>query len=104
MPPSAPEIALPLRHAIATCRILFGCTSEQIERKTGVKADSLAKLLRRAIECVGCDDFYEVLACIGNIDRSGRSTCVVDGMELSAKIRIAMLVHNDLQPHIAVLD
>lgn len=41
MPPSAPEIALPLRHAITTCRILFGCTFEQIERKTDVKADSL---------------------------------------------------------------
>ena len=50
MPPSAPEIALLLQHAMATCRILFGCTFQEIERKTGVKADSLARLMRRAID------------------------------------------------------
>ncbi len=27
------ETLLPLRHAIVTCRILFGCTFDEIERK-----------------------------------------------------------------------
>lgn len=41
---------------------------------------------------------------MSSIDQSERPTRVVDGTELSAKIRNAMLVHNDLQPHLAVLD
>lgn len=41
---------------------------------------------------------------MSSINRSGRPTRVVDDMELPAKIRNAMLIHNDLQPHVAVLD
>lgn len=104
MPTSAPEIALPLRHAVATCQILFGGTFEEIERKIGLKAGSSARLMRRAIDRAGCNDFHEVLACMNSIDRSGRPTRVVYGTELSAKIQNAMLIDNDLQSHVAVLD
>ena len=104
MPTNASEIALPLRHPVATCRILFSCTFDEIERKTGAKANSAGKLMKRAIERAGYDDFHKVLACMSTIDRPGRSTRVINSTELLANIRKAMLVHNDLQPHVAVLD
>ena len=96
MPTNASEIALSLHHAVATCRILFGCTFDEIERKTGVKANSAVKLMKRAIKRAGCNDFYGVLACITTINRPRQPTRVVDGLELSKNIRKAMLVHNDL--------
>lgn len=104
MPLHGAEIALPLRHAVVTCRILFQCTFDEIERKTGVKANTARKMMQRAIARADCEDFHEVLACVGDADRPGRDTRVIDGTELSAKIRKAMLDHHDLQPHIAVLD
>ena len=104
MPINASEIALPLRHMVATCRILFGCTFNEIERKTGIKANSAGKLIKRAIERARCDDFHEMLAYMSTIDRPGQPTRVINGTELSGNIHKAMLVHNDLQPHIAVLD
>lgn len=76
MPTNASETALPLRHAVATCRILFGCKFDEIERKTGVKANGAAKLMKRAIERAGCNDFHEVLACMSTIDRPRRPTRV----------------------------
>lgn len=104
MPTHGAETPLPLRHAIVTCRILFGCTFDEIERKTGVQSRTASKIMLRAIERAGCEDFHEVLACVGDMERSGRITRVVDGSELSATIRTAMMVHNNLQPTVAVLD
>lgn len=52
----------------------------------------------------GCEDFHEVLACIGEMERSGMITQVVDDSGLSAKIRATIMVHNDLQVAAAILD
>lgn len=43
------EVAYELR-AVVTCRILFKCTFEQIEQKTGVKRDTARKFMKRTIE------------------------------------------------------
>lgn len=104
MPTHGAETSLPLRHAIVTCRILFGCTFDEIERKTGVQSRTASKIMLKAVERAGCEDSHEVLACVGDMERSGRISRVVDGSDLSAKIRSAMMVHNDLQPAVAVLD
>lgn len=45
-----------------------------------------------------------MLACISNRDKSGQLSRMVNGTELSVNIHKAMLVHNDLQTHVAVLD
>lgn len=45
-----------------------------------------------------------MLACINTINRPRQSTRVMNDTKLSANIRKAMLVHNNLQPHVAVLD
>lgn len=56
------EVAYELRCAVVTCRILFQCTFEEIEKKTGVKKDTTRKF---TIERAGCEDFNEILACVG---------------------------------------
>ena len=104
MPTNASKITLPLCHALATCQILFGYTFDEIEQKTSVKANSARKLMKCAIELAECNDFHKVLVCMSTIDRPERPTRVVDCTELSGNICKAMLVHNDLQPHVAVLD
>ncbi|MCJ1423238.1 hypothetical protein MMC29_001120 [Sticta canariensis] len=78
MPPHGPEVPLPLRHAIATCRLLFNCTYDEIERKTGVPASTAGAIMRRAIHRAGCEDFREVLVCIDNMERPGRPSTRVD--------------------------
>lgn len=82
MPSHGREIPIELRAAIATCRILYREKFEEIERKTGVNA---AEIMRRGIGRAGSEDFYEVLACLGDLNRPGRDTRVVDGTQLSAR-------------------
>lgn len=96
MPTNASEIALPLRHAMATCRILLSCTFDKIKQKAGVKANNARKLMKRTVEQAGCNNFYKVLAYMSNINRPGQSTRVMDGTKLLANIHKAILVNNDL--------
>jgi hypothetical protein len=104
MPPRGSEVALPLRHAIVTCRLLFNCAFDAIERKTGVQSKTAQVMMRRAIERAGNEDFHDVLACVGAIEGRGALPRVPDGTELSADIRNAMLKHPHTQPFKAVLD
>lgn len=101
MPSHDRESSLELRVAVATCRILY---REKYERKTGVNAGTAAEIMRRAIGRAGNEDFYEVLACLGDLNRPGRETRVVDGTQLSATIRNAILDNPTLKPKEAVLD
>ena len=50
MPTNTSEIVLPLCHEVAICQILFGCTFDEIERKTGIKANSTGKPIKHVIE------------------------------------------------------
>lgn len=93
-----------LRCAIITCRILYGATYDDIERKTGVARDTARKIATRAIERAGCENIHEVLACVGDLDRSGRIPRVADVTELSKTIRNAILENPELKPHEAVID
>ena len=65
------KIAIPLRHVVATCPIWFGGKFDEIERKTGIKANNTGKLMKRKIEQAGCDNFHKMLACMSTIDRPG---------------------------------
>ena len=60
--------------------------------------------MRRAIDRAASEDFYEVLACLGGLDRPGRETLVVDGTQLSTMIRNAILDNPRPKPKEAVLD
>lgn len=60
--------------------------------------------MKRTIERAGCEDFNEVLACMGDLERLGRIPRVADGTELSSHIRDAILRNPDLNPQIAVVD
>lgn len=104
MPPSAPEIVLRLRHTVATYRILFRCIFEEIEQKTGVKANSLARLMQYVVDQAGCNNFHKVLAYISRINWLRQLTQVMDSTELSAKIQNAVFIYNNLQPYTAILD
>ena len=98
------EIAYELRCAIITCRIHYGATYDDIERKTGVARDTARKIATREIERAGCEDIHEVLACVGDLDRSGRIPRVADGTELSKTIRNTILDNPKLKQHEAVID
>ena len=63
------EVALELRWAIVTRRILYEATYDEIAQKTGVARDTARKISTRAIERAGCEDIREVLACVGDLDR-----------------------------------
>lgn len=45
------------------------------------------EIMRRAIGRAGSEDFYDVLACLGDLNKSGRDTRVVDCTQLSTTIR-----------------
>ena len=93
MPLHGPEVALEVRVAIATCRLLYHETFESIERKTGVKATTAAHLMRRAIDRAGNEDFNDVMACLGNNDRPGAPARIEDQSDLSKSVRQAILKH-----------
>ena len=92
------EVAYALRCAIVTSRLLFHCTFEEIERKIGVNARTAAKIMQKAIFRAGNEDFNEVLICVGDVNRTGRSVRVSEGSQMSADVREAMLKHNTLKP------
>ena len=98
------DVAYELRCAIVTCRIIFGCTYFEIEQKIGVVRGTAQTLMKRAIKRAGCEDFHEILGCVGVMERSGRVPRVADGTDLSAKIRTAILQNPDVRPQQAVLD
>lgn len=102
MPNQGAEVSLALRHAIVTCRVLSDSTFDEIERKTGIQSPTASKIMLRATERAGCNDFQEVLACVSDMERSGRMPRVVNGIELSSKICNATVVHNDLTPKVEV--
>lgn len=104
MPTRGREVALPLRHAIVTCRLLFGCTFDAIERKTDVQSMTATKIMREPEKRAGNSDFHEVLACVGAIEGRGPLPRVPDDTQLSANIRNAMLKHPHTKPFQAVVD
>ena len=63
------DTSIQLRVAVATCRLLFSLDFEAIECKTGVKADTAAKIILRAIDRAGNEDFNDVLAWVGMVYR-----------------------------------
>ena len=87
MPLHGPEVALEVRVAIATCRLLYHKTFESIERKTGVKATTVAYLMRRAIDRAGNKDFNDIIACLGNNDRPRAPARIEDQSDLSKSVR-----------------
>lgn len=101
MPSHGREIPIDLRAAVPTCCILYREKFEEIEGKTGVNA---AEIMRRGIGRAGSEDFYEVLACLGDLNRPGRDTRVVDGTHISASIRNAILDNPTSKPKEAVLE
>ena len=76
------KVAYELRCANVICQILYGAIFDEIERKTGLGLNIARKIATRAIERAGCEDRHEVLACVGDLDRSGPMPRVADVIEL----------------------
>ena len=102
MPAHGSEVPLPLRHAIVTCRLLYRSSFIEIERKVGVLANTAERIVKRAIWRVGNDDFYEVLACVGDAEGRGLLSRIPDGTQLSMDVRNSMLKHARMSPEKAV--
>lgn len=83
MPTHHGEVSLQLRVAIATCRLLYHDSYPEIERKLGVSAGTSSRIVNRAIERAGNENFMDILACLGDADRSGRPKKVSNGSEES---------------------
>lgn len=45
MPFQGPEVSLALRYVIATCRLMYNATYDDIERKTGVPASTAEDIM-----------------------------------------------------------
>ena len=88
---------------VATCRLLYGSTFEQIEQKTGVHEKTAQRLMQRAIQRAGNEDFNDILACLGDADRSGRPVRIAEGSLASRLARQAMLKHPADSPLEAVI-
>ena len=93
MAPHGNEISLQLRVAVATCRLLYLEVFQEIERKTGVKAGTAAFIMRRAIDRAESEDFNDVLACLGDSNRTGAPVRIEDQSDLSKQVRQAVLKH-----------
>ena len=104
MPTHGSETSYELRCAVITCRVLYESSFAEIERKTGVAQRTAEKLYQRAKFRAGCEDFNELLACVGDVERSGRPRRVPEGSKLSKDCREAMLKHSNLKPYTAVMD
>lgn len=70
----------------------------------GVPERTAQKIYQRAKDRAGCEDFNEILACAGDIERPGRLQRVPNSTVLSRDIRQAILKHSNLPPTTAVLD
>ena len=75
-----------------------------IEKKTGAKKDIARRFIKRTVERACCEDFNEILACIGDLDRLWKLPRIADGTALLSNIRNAILNNPDLRPRIAVVD
>lgn len=96
MPPHGNETSLQLRVVIATLRIFQGKDFWEIEQQTGVLANTAEKIIRRAVDRAGSNDFHDILACLGDADRSGPSPRIPDQSDLSKQIRQTILKHPEL--------
>lgn len=93
-----------LRHAIVILRLIEKRSFKKIEAKIEVKKNIVARIMLRTIARVENENFNDVLTCVDNIDRLGRSERVSNNTQLSSNIRNAILKHSHLKSHVAVLD
>ena len=97
------HISLELRCVVATYRLLYGSTFEQIEQKTGVHEKTAQRLMQRAIQRIGNEDFNDILACLGDANKSKRPVRIVEGSLASRLARQAILKHPTNSPLEAVI-
>jgi hypothetical protein len=75
-----PEIPLELRIAIVVMRVFYNETFDEIERKTGIKANTASVIFTRSKARA---QSKEIAACVQDLDRPGRPPRVEDGDFLS---------------------
>ena len=98
MPRRGPEISYELRCCIVCLHCLLPPpqnTFVRIGPMLGVNSDTCKRIWQSARRRAGCDDFKEVLAYVGRLDRSGRPPRVVDGTQKSAEMRSLIINLND---------
>lgn len=98
------EVSLSLRHAIVTCRLLFDCTFDVIERKIDVQSMTTTKIMRETQKRVGNNDFQDVLACVENAKDREPLSRVSNDTQLFANIRNVMLKHSHAQSIKTIID
>lgn len=93
MPSHDSECSYALRVVIATCKLLYFEDYKVIERKTSVKANIAAYIMRRAIDRAGNEDFNDILVCLDNANRPKAPIRIEDQSDLSRQVRQAILKH-----------
>ncbi|KAI4284192.1 MAG: hypothetical protein L6R38_001608 [Xanthoria sp. 2 TBL-2021] len=100
--PNYGEVSLELRCVIVACRLLNSSTYTENKKKTGVLANSAQVIISRATERARNQDLYDILACVGDTNRSGRPQRITEGSQTSKDIRQAILKYNKEKPQQAV--
>ena len=99
MPSRGREISYELRCCIVCLHIVLPPrnTFNRIGALLDLAPGTCQRIWQRARTRAGCDDFKEVLACVGSLDRSGRPPRVQDGTEESAALRALILRLDEYQ-------
>ena len=81
------NISLQFRCVIAICRLLYGSSFDEIERKTGVQKRTAQRIIQRAIERVKNENINDIITYLGDVDRFGRLIRIPKGSIAFRKIR-----------------
>ena len=87
------EIPLQMRGVIIACSVLYNATWTEIEKMTGIKADTARHLINTLEERAGTCDLNELLAVAVPLPHTGCTVKVVDGTQESRALQ--QLVHDN---------
>ena len=90
-----PDIPVQMRGVIIACRILYKERWTDIEKKTGINANTARKLFETLVERAGNEDFNDLLEVAAPLPRTSRNPKIVDGTHESRALQ-EILVNN---PH-----
>ena len=98
MPSHGRETSYELRCCVICLRTLLPPpqnTFRRIGLLLGLETNTCQRIWQRASARAGSSEFKEVLACVGNMDRPGRTPRVVDGTQTSMELRSLIMTLDD---------
>jgi hypothetical protein len=88
-----PDIPVQMRSVIIACRVLYKERWIDIEKKTGINANTACKLFETLVEQAGNEDFNNLLEVAALLPRTGRNPKIVDGTHESRALQ-EILINN----------